>query len=564
MPTELQSTKPTIPVKNKASNLASQKKLRATEVNAIVAAFEKADLNFTALLEAIATISLTPGDDGQSALLRTVGNTLQWKLSGADTWIDLFNLLLLAGTNGQEVSLQKTATHVQWRLGTGSWANLVPLDDIKGGPGATGPYYAFRVFEGVFQIRLISAAPEDPWINLFYATDEIETVLNAKVPDAENNQFKTNPTTNVTRFVSKWVKKSSSVPGSEIVSFDENYKIGAYNDPKYFFLDQDIEDKQPEELNQVLMFHSSHVIPSVISQNPYGWTISGSYLPGTENINLLLFTYNVDGSIRLEIFQKPNANTQTPVPDLATAVRLLLNETDALTLADFPLVDSGYFDVEAFIRNGTNALRFALGGINFYRIGNGSTNSLRSYLEIQNLPGTVQTNQFTFIIRMKTNSALGGDTGMDLLSNQNYSLLPGNGNLHIFTNGAGSEIWVMIDVNNTNGGAISDNQVRGAGAFGGVTGDNWVDIAVTFNSDEVTIYKMISGTLTDIITQGAVGSPYRKKFSGKKFNNGLPFLIGRRQDNTTVRRLIDIQNVVASNIALTPVQITSIITSFPS
>jgi len=44
-----------------------------------------------------------------------------------------------AGTNGKSVELQKSATHVQWRLvGDVSWINLVALTDITGPTGATG------------------------------------------------------------------------------------------------------------------------------------------------------------------------------------------------------------------------------------------------------------------------------------------------------------------------------------------------------------------------------------------------------------------------------------------
>ncbi|MDY0276440.1 MAG: hypothetical protein RBR42_13595, partial [Desulfomicrobium sp.] len=43
------------------------------------------------------------------------------------------------GVDGQEVSIQKTTTHIQWRLGNGSWVNLIPLADLKGEMGADAP-----------------------------------------------------------------------------------------------------------------------------------------------------------------------------------------------------------------------------------------------------------------------------------------------------------------------------------------------------------------------------------------------------------------------------------------
>lgn len=44
------------------------------------------------------------------------------------------------GTNGREVELQKSATHIQWRYaGDVTWQNLVPLSDLAGPAGAMGP-----------------------------------------------------------------------------------------------------------------------------------------------------------------------------------------------------------------------------------------------------------------------------------------------------------------------------------------------------------------------------------------------------------------------------------------
>lgn len=43
------------------------------------------------------------------------------------------------GEDGEEVSLQTTETHIQWRLGSGSWTNLIELEDLIGPAGSTGP-----------------------------------------------------------------------------------------------------------------------------------------------------------------------------------------------------------------------------------------------------------------------------------------------------------------------------------------------------------------------------------------------------------------------------------------
>jgi hypothetical protein len=42
------------------------------------------------------------------------------------------------GDPGTPVELQKSATHVQWRLEGGAWADLIPLADLKGAKGDKG------------------------------------------------------------------------------------------------------------------------------------------------------------------------------------------------------------------------------------------------------------------------------------------------------------------------------------------------------------------------------------------------------------------------------------------
>ena len=40
------------------------------------------------------------------------------------------------GADGEEVSLQVAGDYIQWRLGSGAWANLIALDELKGEDGA--------------------------------------------------------------------------------------------------------------------------------------------------------------------------------------------------------------------------------------------------------------------------------------------------------------------------------------------------------------------------------------------------------------------------------------------
>lgn len=77
------------------------------------------------------------GADGKEVQLQKSATHVQWRLDGG-AWADLIALADLAGTDGREVQLQTTATHIQWRLAGGAWANLVALDALKGADGLDG------------------------------------------------------------------------------------------------------------------------------------------------------------------------------------------------------------------------------------------------------------------------------------------------------------------------------------------------------------------------------------------------------------------------------------------
>lgn len=65
-----------------------------------------------------------------------------WKMNGNPTGTVADYLLSLKGTtgdNGRNIELQKSASHVQWRLqGDATWINLIPLEDVKGVDGQDG------------------------------------------------------------------------------------------------------------------------------------------------------------------------------------------------------------------------------------------------------------------------------------------------------------------------------------------------------------------------------------------------------------------------------------------
>lgn len=65
---------------------------------------------------------------------------LQWRLIGGE-WADLVALSEItgpAGADGKEVELQVNSTHIQWRLTGETWEDLIALTEITGPQGDTG------------------------------------------------------------------------------------------------------------------------------------------------------------------------------------------------------------------------------------------------------------------------------------------------------------------------------------------------------------------------------------------------------------------------------------------
>ena len=79
------------------------------------------------------------GDDGQEVQLQKTSTHIQWKYENDTTWKNLVALSDITGDSGEagkSVELQKTSTHIQWKQTGGSWSNLVALSDLKGAPGS--------------------------------------------------------------------------------------------------------------------------------------------------------------------------------------------------------------------------------------------------------------------------------------------------------------------------------------------------------------------------------------------------------------------------------------------
>ena len=82
-------------------------------------------------------LTLPKGDTGSNIELQKTATHVQWRVVGG-TWANLIPLTDLKGEKGDNIELQKTATHVQWRVVGGSWTNLIPLTELKGLKGDAG------------------------------------------------------------------------------------------------------------------------------------------------------------------------------------------------------------------------------------------------------------------------------------------------------------------------------------------------------------------------------------------------------------------------------------------
>ena len=103
------------------------------------AAYDGEDEGFTYLS--------TDGEDGGGGPA-----VLYRKRAGAGVWSDPLPFQGpqgVTGDPGEEVSLQVTATHIQWRVGAGAWADLIALSALVGPQGLKGDTGSFaNDFEG--------------------------------------------------------------------------------------------------------------------------------------------------------------------------------------------------------------------------------------------------------------------------------------------------------------------------------------------------------------------------------------------------------------------------------
>lgn len=77
----------------------------------------------------------TVGGPGPAIELQKSATHVQWRVVGASTWVNLIALVDLKGADGQEIGLRTNATHIQWRLGVGTWTDLIALSALMGTDG---------------------------------------------------------------------------------------------------------------------------------------------------------------------------------------------------------------------------------------------------------------------------------------------------------------------------------------------------------------------------------------------------------------------------------------------
>ncbi|MFD2248964.1 hypothetical protein FHS82_001081 [Pseudochelatococcus lubricantis] len=75
------------------------------------------------------------GADGKQVELQKSATHIQWRLAGG-SWANLIAIADLKGADGREIEMQVSATHVQWRyVGASSWTDLIALSALKGADG---------------------------------------------------------------------------------------------------------------------------------------------------------------------------------------------------------------------------------------------------------------------------------------------------------------------------------------------------------------------------------------------------------------------------------------------
>jgi hypothetical protein len=104
----------------------------------------------------------SPGVPGASIEMQKSSTHIQWRVVGDTTWINLVALADITGAAGSNIELQSSGTYIQWRVVGGSWANLIALADLKGNKGDDGENIELQTSGGYIQWRVTGGS----WANL--------------------------------------------------------------------------------------------------------------------------------------------------------------------------------------------------------------------------------------------------------------------------------------------------------------------------------------------------------------------------------------------------------------
>jgi len=101
-----------------------------------------------------------PGADAEEISIQATATHIQWR-RGEGAWANIVSLDSLAD-DGEEVELRVEGANIEWRLGTGSWATLIALSALIGPDGpaielqTTGTHIQWRVVGDVSWINLVA------------------------------------------------------------------------------------------------------------------------------------------------------------------------------------------------------------------------------------------------------------------------------------------------------------------------------------------------------------------------------------------------------------------------
>jgi hypothetical protein len=129
------------------------------------------------------------GPSGQDILLQKTATHIQWKYENDEEWTDLVALSELQGEQGEqgdqglrglpgddgtEIELQITATYIQWRYVGGSWVNLVALADLKGDQGQASTVPGPAGVDGLSAYEVYLATNPDPELDEYDWLDSLK------------------------------------------------------------------------------------------------------------------------------------------------------------------------------------------------------------------------------------------------------------------------------------------------------------------------------------------------------------------------------------------------------